>query len=282
MVYQLAVPPLIGLADTGDFERLFSYSGLAHISTKYEEKYFLHFNSKYKIIPRSTGRPYYVTSTLPLVRAARWLSIRMGDGQTFDIRVLAGIYGVIHLFGIWLFLFAARAFTAVSRVILSVLLILMFTDVGYVSCFNSFYSEPTALVFLAVGIACSAILIVGKSSGVALLVGYFLAVAMVVTSKPMYAPLALVFGGFGIYLCRYLRHKRRYWLAGGLTILLCGFGAWIYDRTPQAFRVDAVYIQLFMDLLPNSRTPEQDLVDIGLNPEFAAFRGTTPYQSDTL
>jgi hypothetical protein len=36
-----------------------------------------------------------------------------------------------------------------------------------------------------------------------------------------------------------------------------------------------------MDLLPNSITPQQDLAAMGLNPAFAAYTGTTPYQLDS-
>ena len=76
IAYQIFVPPVIGLADTGDFERLFPQTGLEHISREYDQKYFLHFNSKYKIVPRTSTVGWYKTSSSLTMRAARWLSIR--------------------------------------------------------------------------------------------------------------------------------------------------------------------------------------------------------------
>lgn len=97
----------------------------------------------------------------------------------------------------------------------------------------------------------------------------------------MYTPLALVFALFGIYLSGYIHHVWRYWLSGGLAIALCCLTVWYYNQAPEIMKVHGAYVGIFMDLLPNSSTPQQDLTEMGLNPNYALFSGTTPYQPDS-
>jgi hypothetical protein len=278
LVYQLFVPPLIGLADNGDSVRFLEQRGLSHISTDYGVKYLAYFNSKYRITEASTQPDWYMSSTSLLIALGRRLSITSGQTHFFDIRFMAAFYTLILLFGIWLILLAARSLSLSLRLVLSGLLIIIFTDVGYCAFFNSFYSEGTVLCFLAVGIACSLILLSQRSSSVLPLVGYFLALAMVVTAKPVCAALAPGFALFGIYFTRYLSHPRRYWLSLSLAVLLCCIAVWTYRQIPPTLGWGSAYAGIFMDLLPHSSTPEQDLAALGLNPDWAIFSGINPYQ----
>lgn len=281
IAYSIFIPPLIGLADSGDFGRIIPWRGLSPIPTEYDERYFYYFNSKYRIIPKWETPDWYKTSTSLLIEPARWLSIKIGQDQIFDIRILAAIYALILVMGIWLVLAGTRSLRVGTRVTLSILLILIFTDVGYIAYFNSFYSEGTGLSFLAVGVGTGLILQTQRSASILLLVGYFSAMAMVVAAKPMYAILAPAFALFGIHLSRFVNYPRRYVVSGSLACALCLIGAWDVFQAPPGMQVDAAYIGIFMDLLPNSGSPEQDLTDLGLRPEYAIFSGTTPYQSDT-
>ena len=284
IVYQIFVPPLIGLADSGDFDRIIPQSGLTHISAEYDEKYFAHFNSKYRIVQESPVPLSYKTSTSLLVIVARWLSVRAGRDQFFDIRILAALYTLILLFGIWLVLVGSRSLNITLRLVLSSLLVIILTDVGYIAYFNSFYSEGTALVFIVLGVGSSLILITERSSSassVLLLTAYFLAIAVIITSKPQYIPLVPAFLLLGIYLSKYVRYKWRYLLSGSLAAALCCIAIWYYNQPTVEMKVEAAYIGIFLDLLPHSNTPEQDLAELGLNPKFAGFAGTGPYQADS-
>lgn len=279
-IYRNLVPPLIGLADSGDFGRLLPQAGLAHISQQYDDRYFLYFNSRYRVLAERTPQDPYITSTLLPVRVARWLSIRAGQYNFFDIRVLAALQALIFLFGIWLVLVGARSLPAGLRITLSLLLVLIFTSAGYLAYFNSFYSEPTALCFLLVTVGLALILITRHSSSIFLLTGYYLAAGMVVTAKPQYAPLAPLLGVFGIYSTRGTTAARR-WTSVALAVALCGGAFWYYRQTPRHLRIEVAYIGIFTDMLPHSPNPQEDLAKLGLNPAFAAFSGTTPYQLDS-
>lgn len=284
IVYQLFVPPLIGIADNWDFERLMGQNGLAHVSTDYNDKYFRYFNSRYRIVPITVPsddlHAYRSSTSLPM-RLARLLSIAVGQGEFLDIRFQAAIYTTLLLFGLWLILASTRALGTGLRIAESALIVVILTDVGYVSYFNSFYSEATAFALFIVAIGCCTTLISQQFSSVLLLICYFLASGLLVTSKPQYAPLVLVFAPLGIYITRHVRLARRYWLAATMAIALCLVGIWYYNQVPNILRLHGAYVEIFMDLLPNSTTPEQDLADLGLSADYARFSGTTPYQPDS-
>lgn len=279
--YYIFVPPLIGLADNGDFERVLAWRGLKHVSADYQDMYFRYFNSKYRIVPALAGPDWYLTSTSLLIVPATRLSILLGQDEIFDIRILAALHALLYLLGLWLILIGARSLKPRTRIVLSCLLVLICTDIGYISYFNSFYSEGTALVFLAIATGCALILSTEQSSKTSFLFGYFLAIGMVITSKPMYVPLAPAFGSFGVYLSRYVRIPKRYWITSGLAIALCLMGYWYFRQTGPRFAVQSAYIGIFMDLIPNSTTPREDLSALGLNPDYEVLSRTTPYQEDS-
>ena len=281
IAYQIFVPPLIGMADSGDFGRLIHWRGLSHVSTEYSEMYFRHFNSKYRIVPPAPGPDWYKSSTSLLIAPSRWLGMHLGNDGIFDIRLFAAPCVAVFLFGLWLILTSTRGLPMGWRIALAAFLTLILTDVGYVSYYNSFYSEGTALAFLAVGTGCYLILIVQKSTSVLYLIGYFLAIAMVITSKPQFVPLVPGFAGLGVYLARSVRAKHKYWASAAMAAGLCVLGVWYLREAPPMLRVQSAYIEIFMDMLPNSPTPREDLIEMGLNPDYAAFSGTTPYQVDS-
>src|SRR5207248_7964929 len=102
---------------------------------------FFYFNSKYRVLPKSTPADPYMSSTLLLIRTARWLSIRSGQHEFFDIRILAVLRMLIFLFGFWLVLVSARSLKLGLRAILAGLLILNFTNVRFIAYFNMLYYE---------------------------------------------------------------------------------------------------------------------------------------------
>jgi hypothetical protein len=274
--WQLFVPPWIGIADNGDFSRFFS-AGLRYFPMSYEDRYFGWVNPRYEILD-GTVPGGYLSSTEILVRVARWTGIWFIDDSVFDIRVLGAQYSLLLLLGICLLLVASRGLPAAQRVLLAILLMLMLTDASYIAGFNSFYSEPTALVFGLLAIACALLIVIGRKSRW-LVAGYFAASAMLLTSKPMYAPFAVLFAPFGVFLSR--RLKLSIVSACLLAVFLCSVAGVYYSLIPSWLRKHASYISVFDNLLPNSPTPEQDLNDLGLDPEWAEFKGRSPYGPDS-
>ncbi|MFY9571955.1 MAG: hypothetical protein WAV20_11200 [Blastocatellia bacterium] len=276
--YQLLFPPLIGMADNGDFGRFFR-AGFEHMTADFDDRYFSYFNSKFRIVPAAFPG-WYLSSTEVPIRIARLAGIVFVDRQVFDIRVLGGIYALLLLAGMGLLLVASRKLVFAARLVFGILLVLILTDPSYIASFNSFFSEPTALVFFVLAAGCALLVISGQGS-MWLLLAYFVCSTIFVTSKPMHAPFAVLFALFGIYLARVAGFKNAFVLAVSLSVLLCTTAVGYYWVTPHELREKAVYIELFTDFLQHSPTREQDLVDMGLDQDWARFAGTNPYSADS-
>src|SRR5215468_2565499 len=92
VIYTDFVPPVVGMADSGDFERFFGQTGLFYVETSYEDRYFNFVNLKYRIVSKSAEDEPYRSSGSMLIRAARWLSILGGEKDFFDVRVLGALW----------------------------------------------------------------------------------------------------------------------------------------------------------------------------------------------
>jgi hypothetical protein len=279
-IYQLFIPPLIGIADNGDFARLRYPNGLSRIPSEDQDQRFNYFYSKFAIVPEpEVGIYYFHTSSHLFVGAARRLNILLISRDVFDIRVLAALYMICFLLGFYLILIFSRRFAFQWRCLLAAALIGMYTDTAYTAYFNSFYSEPTALAALIIIVGCSLLLMAGRS-GIPALAGYFAAAGLLITAKPMYVPFAALFIPFGIYLTRFVSFKYRYaWtgaVSGALLVLAVGYQA----ITPEWLRMKASYIAIFSVLLPESPRPESDLLALNLKPEWIRYVGTSPYDAD--
>ena len=110
-IYQLFIPPLIGIADNGDFARLRYPNGLSRIPAEDHDQRFNYVYSKFAIVPEpEVGIYYFHTSSHLFVGAARWLNILLISREVFDIRVLAALYMICFLLGFYLILIFSRQF----------------------------------------------------------------------------------------------------------------------------------------------------------------------------
>jgi hypothetical protein len=279
--YLLFVPPITGMADNGDFSRFLQIAGLEHVHTEYADRYFLYANSTYNITSPDAADSDYRSSTELIVRVARWINIGLIDGQVFDIRILGALYLALFLFALYLALVASRALKLSARILLVSFIVLMLTDAGHVAYFNSFYCEPMALTSLLLAVGCGLLFVTRQSASRLLLVGYFIAAAILVTSKPVNATLALPLGLFGLYLSGLIRPGHRYRPGIAMACALCVLAVWYQGMTPQWLRRNTNYIGIFLDLLPNSEMPERDLLTLGLDPNWIRYSGINPYSHES-
>lgn len=278
-VCQLFVPPLIGIADNGDFERMRIPNGISRMPTEATDQRFNYVISKFAVVPKpDVGIYYYHSSTHLFVAVARWLNVTFVSRELFDVRVMGAVYTVSFLAGVYLILVFSRPWEFKWRCLLAAALLLMFTDIAYTAFFNSFYSEPTAFVALFFLVGCALLLMRGRAS-VLTLMGYFAAAAILVTAKPMYVPFALLFAPLGMYLSRSVARYRYAWSAA-MTIALVLLAVGYQLITPNWLKMKASYIAIFGYILPESPNPDADMRAMNLKPEWKRLIGTTPYDAD--
>ncbi len=278
LALQVLVPPIVGLANNGDFEKVLGYAGLHYPSDRYEDKYNTHIVREFRFVP-VWYRSGYLSSETALARLARDLARPFSRSGLFDIRVLGVIHALLLLLALAGLIRACRGLAWQARLVAAALLVFFFTDVGYAALFNTFYSQTAAFLFLMLTAAAVALAIRrGRLDG-ALCVAYFLFAAAFVGAKPQESIHGLLFALFGLRLSE-VRGKG-WWRrpAVALAVGLCLFSLWYYRRTPQReIRKVALYQTVFREMLPTSPDPAGDLAALGLDPRLAVYSGTHAYQ----
>lgn len=278
---QLLVPPVAGLADNGDYQRVMGYAGFEHSTDSYAERYFSFLRTQYRFGPVGGVRSGYHSSETALALAARFASPAFWRGGLFDIRTLAAVHIALFVLALGLLLRACRDLSVAAQSVAAALSVFCFTDVGYAGPFNSFYSQTASLLFLLLTVAVAATAIRRGTLDGRLLVAYFLCGALFVGSKPqeaVQAPLVALFGlrlaGVGL---RGAWRKPAAWMAAGL----CLFGVVYGRRTPETLRGAALYQVVFYEILPHSPDPGADAAELGLDPEWLRYSGTDAFRSDS-
>jgi hypothetical protein len=275
LVRQLLLPPIVGLADNGDFLRVLDPLGLQHGATEWSERYFGWLGKTYVPGPRVPAQLWSSQLLLSgMAKAVAGLGSR--DGR-LDIRAQGAVHLVLYLVGIALILRAARTFRAPARATIGAALLLAATDVAWVAPLNSFYAEAATLVFLSLLVGCGLLALREDRTRRWTLPGYFAATALFVAAKPqnyllalplMAAPLAL--------LPRLPRARGRAVVVAG-AIAVVALGLFLQTRVPWALRIRNLWNDVFYTILADSPDPRGDLAQFGLGPELARFAGVPAF-----
>lgn len=108
LALQLLVPPVSGLADNGDYQRVMGYAGFDHSTDVYAERYFSFLRTQYRVLPVGWFRGGYLSSEIALALAARIASPAAWRGELFDLRALAAVHIALFLLALVVLLRACR------------------------------------------------------------------------------------------------------------------------------------------------------------------------------
>jgi hypothetical protein len=280
LFYQLFVPPVIGLANNGDFERFMGRVGLRYVVTDDSYRYWQYVNREFSIAERNWWRSGYVSSENVLIEVAVFVNSLVSKSGLFDITVLGSVHVLTFILAIWLLLLSSRGFGPV-RYVLGLCTVLVFSDVGYVAYFNSLYSEPAALIFLLLAIALLLMFLVSSEPSPLLLVSYLLAAMLFASSKPQNALLGLPLAAYGAYLSRTQADRRWKGIICSAVLALCVVCVVVFRATPEYQRGNFIYNSIFYEILRHSPSPEQDLLELGLDAELAEYAGTISYMPES-
>jgi hypothetical protein len=287
LVYELFIPPLVGLANSGDFPRIMASFDLRYPGNEAVDSLRLFVVRKMEW--HHGLAVHYPSSSLLFVGTALLASVPLSRNGLFDIRILGVVYVCVYLFTFWLLGKYTRTLSALHRILLYALITIVFADVGYVAYFNSFFSEPASLVFLSATVSLGLIAAIQDRSGrrsMLVIAGFFLAALLFSTAKVQNTPLALVLAIIGYRLAMLFPHeeprrrRRRkihsLALAGALILFsVVDFAA--YTVASRQIRFVNLYDSVFYEILAHSPTPEDDASELGMDPSMAQFAGSTAY-----
>src|SRR5579871_425708 len=147
--WQLFFPPVLGLADNGDYARLMVHFDLTHAATDWGERYFGFIDRHYlvnAVEARKYSIPGFISSEMIFVGVASGVGRALGS-TSFDLLYLGAVHVLALAASVFLLLLCTRAFVSRTRTIALILGTVVFTDIAYIAYFNSFYSESATLLF---------------------------------------------------------------------------------------------------------------------------------------
>jgi hypothetical protein len=271
LAYQLFIPPVVGLADQGDFIRTigrFGYGPQHHGSLLYS-----YVEPKYVPDPHYRS-PYWeqANSEYLFVGAAVLLNKLVSKDGALDITVA----GLIHVLA-FLAVFARLLWVtrhARARALLWIVALVALTDAGYAVYWNSFYAESASCLFFLLLLAESVAIAKAGKAGPANLLRWSLWAVLWVLAKPQNAPIGLLLGLFSFRLVSWTESNRARWiaLAGGCAMFGCV--AFNVLAMPKVGHMAHTYGMIFNGILPESKDPAADLRALGLDPQLARYSGT--------
>lgn len=285
IAYQLFVPPIVGLSDSGDFSRMMRWVGIDYLDGDGNA-------SRDLFMIRTWGfhfrlEPHYPSSELAMLGAALAVDmVATGDDGVFDIRSQGLANAVAFLLALVLFASYARTFTVGRRLLFYGLIALIFTDVGYVAYFNSFYSEPASLIFLSGALGVALLLTAYGETGrrsKLWLAAYFVLSALFVLAKVQNAlmgiPLAYIgYRLYGVTGPAKRRVRFKMW-ATGLTVGLVLVSFAYYGASSMLAKkmvYQNMYKTVFHEILGHSDDPASDAAALGVDPAWLYLAGTIP------
>lgn len=281
LAYLLFVRPVVGVADNGDFSRIMGSSGLTYLTDNYNDKYFNYLTREYGIEQTGLFDGGYFSTEIVLVRAARIINnLLLPKTGTFDIRFLALVYSMIFLISIFLILKYIDYGSRLWAFVTAAAAIMIFTDIGYLSYFNSLYGEAVSYISLLLMIGCIFYICSRSRPSVYSLLFLIISAVFLTGAKTQNAPIGIVLIIFFISL--YRLRKDTPWksmIALGCTlILLTSYAA--YASVPNEIKVCNKYQTVFYGILKGSKTPSDDLKKLGIKQDLSVLAGTNYFMKE--
>lgn len=266
--------PITGVADNGDFARIMNSTGLTYLSNDREERYFGYVNRLYNtgyIIPFGGS---YLSTQIPLVLLAVYLSKAISGTALFDVRSLGVIYILILAAAAFLTAGRIRRKAGFASLFSALVFILVFCDIGYTAYFNSLYGEPVTFTFLLLMAGMALTLAAEEKPAIWMLLLFGTAALFFAGAKVQNAPA----GWLAALLCIRLAWFRKDAVWRSIAIFAAAAVTFVslscYLCVSKEIRVCNKYQSVFYGVLKNSPDPAGDLQELGLDPSLAPLAGT--------
>ncbi len=293
LIFTLFVPPLVGMADNGDFYRVINSNGLYKLDRDAADQYLAYFSSQYGVYHYfNEYESGLISSQTPFIHAAIALDrLLTGNDALFDVRFLALLIGLWSLVALYLLVdYATWKLEKRWGYLVAAIAVFMFFDIGYIAYFNSFYAEGLVLVSFLTAMACALLMRQRRYPPYVLLAGYLLSSVVLTCAKQQNAPLGILLGLLCIPMMRYLpqqngetasrlknKTKRRLF-TGACASLLCFCGVAMYILIPQTFVEINQYHAMTRGVLISAKNPEEALERFGIDPQYTLLDGSIYYE----
>lgn len=290
IVYIIFKSPVQGVADQGDFDRVMSPAGLSLLDSDKSNPDFIRFYkytvTDYKITANILN--VFMTiigSSIGYVIGIINVICKLLGSNVFKTEYLAIAYSLMYILGLVLILRNLRLNSKIKYIFTSLLFLFIFFDGNYIMWFNSLYGEPMMIstCLLLIGTYLNYINYKYDDNNQEKLLRniYWVFVsAFLFLGSKMQVLTALPF--VIVLLGKMLWDNKEIFNKKTMIKLLIIFGVVVIypleiSATSGNISKDTQYNSVFYGVLYDSETPEQDLIDMGLNPDMAVEAGKHSY-----
>jgi hypothetical protein len=271
--FQLFIPPIIGLADQGDYARIIGRFGYGPQAKTFQDRYYGFLNRTYIRDPTFRAKDWESPTSQYLLTG---LAVLLA-GDTLDIRLMGAIHAAVFLLAAYSLL---RPLRPRQQKLAGLALIVIFCDVGYISYFNSFFTEPASFLFLFCLLAAWVWILMRGVTFPALL-AWSAAALLWTTAKLQNVPLGLMLAAYLVRLGSLLPTRKQRFAIGAAALILTATSITLYVTAPQSMKDSATYDMLFLGILPQTPDVDKDLRAFGLDPALREYSGTGAWSPKT-
>ncbi len=270
LIWQLFVPPIVGVADNGDFGKMIARYNLGHytpswgyLGARYDFDGHYHYDSG------------FASSELLPIRIALAVNRLISKDGAFDLRLIGFFHATMYLLAFALFVPLLADAAIGLRLGFCALVLFVFYDVMYVGFLNSFYMDAVTLaaLLLAVAFYLRALRWRRPADTWLLLVSCLL----LVTSKPQYA-------FFGLWFAVLFWIGRDVLLAGRTraalavcALLMLAVWATVRFGGPRTYTAKSAFNVIFSQILPTSKNVDGAMAELGLDDSYKVWIGKHAY-----
>jgi hypothetical protein len=277
--WQLFFPPIIGLADQGDFLKLLGPLGYALVPKGPEHKYS-YVTRRYVEDP-SYRAPRFEQLTLEIILARTAIALHnlFASPETFDITLFGFLHMMFFLLALARLFYITRGLAMYG--IIWALILLVLTDTAYVAYWNSLSTEPSSSIWFLFLLAESITFCTSERIGLGSVIRWNIFAILWIMAKSQNAALCIPLGAYGLRIAwRALDRQTRCAAVAGVMATVVA-GTVMYRSLLPAPKVTPLYNVVFYGILPGSHDPQSDLIALGLNPDYARYSGTLPWSPGT-
>ena len=281
----------IGLSDNGDFRRVLLVNNIEY---KNEDNYYYLFKQDYKmniegdtfwekvsyLCKNNTEEEIYSSPQFIIIKASKVMNFLVNtflvrDETSYDIAYLAFIYIVMLSMAAWGIFTFFDSEKLKLKIAVFVIFIVMFCDAGYIMYFNSFYGEPLQYVSIMMLIALG--LLIYKRPTIPKIACFFVSLYFFAGSKLANVPYAVIVSLLAFSFV-FLRSDKLYRIGIGVSVILAAVCiANLYMSIPAWMHNDTTYQSVFFGALKDTKTPEKDLKQLGIDEKYAPLINTNAY-----
>lgn len=294
MCLALMAPPIVGMADNGDFYRTANGQGIYKLDRYENDQYLSYFSHSYGVYQYYNEYESSIFTTyLPLIKAAKLLDDLITRDDRFDIRFMSGMLILYHTLAIYLLVsYATYRLQGNAGYWVAALAVFLFADTGYTAYFNSFYAEGLVLTSFLCTVACALLMTQRRYSLYAMLSLMTLNGLILTGTKQQNAPVGILLGLLSVTLMlvlsrkaeptkqeRYIKNIKAFRVVAlGACTVLCAGGIAVYAFIPKEFVTINQYHAMTRGVLMTAQNPEQALLEFDINRQFALLNNSIYYE----